>query len=64
MGKALYGWQGAPDPRTAAELASLRARVRELEAEVALLRATAGAMDPMDSEPIDLALLVGDHALV
>ena len=38
MGKAIYGVLGGPDPRTAAELATLRARVRELEAELAELR--------------------------
>lgn len=39
MAKALYGFSGGPDPRVLAELASLRARVRELEAEVTTLRA-------------------------
>ena len=39
MAKALYGFSGGPDPRVLAELASLRGRVRELEAEVSALRA-------------------------
>ena len=39
MAKALYGFSGGPDPRVLAELASLRSRVRELETEVATLRA-------------------------
>ena len=39
MAKALYGFSGGPDPRVLAELASLRSRVRDLEAEVTTLRA-------------------------
>ena len=39
MGKAIYGVHAGPDPRTAAELATLRARVRQLEAELAELAA-------------------------
>lgn len=39
MAKALYGFQGGVDPRVLAELASLRTRVRDLEAEVTALRA-------------------------
>lgn len=39
MAKALYGFSGGPDPRVLAELASLRSRVRDLEAEVSALRA-------------------------
>jgi hypothetical protein len=39
MTKALYGHLGGPDPRLAADLARLRRRVAELEAEVEDLRA-------------------------
>ena len=63
MAKALYGSYGGPDPRTAAELAMLRARVRELEAELAELRAHDEVSLAPDS--LDLALLTGkDAALV
>jgi hypothetical protein len=63
MGKAIYGVVGGPDPRTAAELATLRARVRELEAEVSQLRrAQDGAFVDHD---LDLELLTAaDTALV
>ncbi|MGB8020653.1 MAG: hypothetical protein WCF04_05450 [Candidatus Nanopelagicales bacterium] len=63
MGKALYGFQGGPDPRLLAELAMLRARVRTLEAQVALLRA-AGQEPPAAGE-LGLELLTSsDPALV
>ncbi len=58
MSKALYVYRGCPDPRLAAELAALRSRVRELEAEVAVLR---GAGDEAQA---DLEMLVPDPALV
>lgn len=62
MAKALYGF-GPRDPRVEAELAVLRARVRELEAEVAELRSL-GA-EPLADESLDLALLgAQDAALV
>jgi hypothetical protein len=63
MGKALYGFHGGRDPRVEAELATLRARVRELEAELAAVRsATPGALA---EEDLDLALLAApDAALV
>jgi hypothetical protein len=38
MAKALFGHLGGTDPRTAAELAALRRRVRELQDEVDALR--------------------------
>jgi len=63
MAKALYGSHGGIDPRVAAELATLRARVRELEAEVAQLRSHADVA--LAAEDLDLALLAtGDPALV
>lgn len=62
MSKALYGFVGGPDPRLLAEVVALRARVRELEAEVALLRSS-HAGEPRD-EALDLDLLVADPALV
>jgi hypothetical protein len=63
MGKAIYGVLGGPDPRTAAELATLRARVRQLEAELSELRSAehVGFAD----HDLDLALLTSqDTALV
>lgn len=60
MGKALYSPQRIADPRLLAELAFLRARVRELEAEVALLRESASVLA---DEGLD-RLLVTDPALV
>jgi hypothetical protein len=63
MGKAIYGVLGGPDPRTAAELATLRARVRQLEAELAELRRSED-VDFADHD-LDLALLTSqDTALV
>jgi len=63
MGKAIYGMLAGPDPRTAAELATLRARVRALEAEVAELRRAEG-VDFADHD-LDLELLTAqDTALV
>ncbi len=63
MGKAIYGVLGGPDPRTVAELATLRARVRQLEAELSELR-RAGTVDFPDDD-LDLALLTSqDTALV
>jgi hypothetical protein len=63
MGKAIYGVLGGPDPRTAAELATLRARVRELEAELSELR-RAEHVDFADHD-LDLELLTSqDTALV
>lgn len=60
MSKALYGFLGGPDPRTQAELATLRARIRELEAELAALRAPASVELPADD--LDLALLATPNA--
>ncbi len=63
MGKAIYGVLGGPDARTAAELATLRARVRQLEAELSELRG-AEHVDFADHD-LDLALLTSqDTALV
>ncbi len=63
MGKAIYGVHAGPDPRTAAELATLRARVRQLEAELAELRRTEH-VDFADHD-LDLELLTTqDTALV
>lgn len=59
MAKALYGVRVASDPRIESELVTLRARVRELEAEVAALRA-AGQME-LDAA-IDLGLLTSEDA--
>ena len=63
MAKALYGFHGGIDPRVEAELATLRARVRQLEAEVAELRSNAEVA--LAQEDLDLALLASrDAALV
>jgi hypothetical protein len=54
MAKAIYGHTGA-DARLAAEVARLRARVRDLEAEVARLNAVAEDWPVRDWEvPADL----------
>ncbi len=44
MAKALYGHVGGPDPTTAAELAHLRRRVRDLQDEVERLSAANDAL--------------------
>jgi hypothetical protein len=44
MAKALLGHLGGPDPVTTAELAALRRRVRDLEAEVSRLSAANDAL--------------------
>lgn len=62
MSKALYGFVGGPDPRLLAEIVALRARVRELESEVAMLRS--GAAGELRDDAIDLDLFVQDPALV
>lgn len=63
MAKALYGFHAGIDPRVEAELATLRARVRQLEAEVAELRSNAEVS--LAEQDLDLALLGSrDAALV
>jgi len=63
MGKAIYGFVGGPDPRVAAELATLRARVRQLEAELSEYRDTAPVS--LTEPDLVLALLTSsDTALV
>jgi hypothetical protein len=53
MAKALLGYVGGPDPRLLAEVAVLRRRVRDLEAELLRLRAEndalAAAVTPDDA---------------
>lgn len=54
MAKAIYGHTGV-DARLAAEVVRLRARVRDLEAEVDRLHAVAGAGDwPADDWVADV----------
>jgi hypothetical protein len=62
MSKALYGFRGGPDPRLEAELAMLRARVRQLEAELADLRSDPAVV--LADEDLDVLLVVQDPALV
>lgn len=63
MGKAIYGFAGGPDPRLVAELAALRARVRQLEAELSEYRNAAPVT--LTEPDLDLALLTSsDTALV
>ncbi|MDP4014926.1 MAG: hypothetical protein U0990_10030 [Candidatus Nanopelagicales bacterium] len=50
MAKALFGHMGRSETRLAAEIASLRRRVRELESEVARLRADEVRFDDLESE--------------
>jgi len=50
MAKALFGHLGGPDPATAAEVARLRRRVRELEDEVDRLRAASEALTSLVTE--------------
>jgi hypothetical protein len=59
MAKALYGVRAPLDPRIESELMTLRARVRELEAEVAALRAAA---EVERDGGLDLGLLAGEDA--
>ena len=55
MAKALYGHLTAPDPRLAAEIARLRLRVAELEAENAALR-DAASVHSLDDDALSHAL--------
>jgi uncharacterized protein YigA (DUF484 family) len=62
MARALYGFVNAPTNSrdTEFQVARLRGRVRELEAQVAELRAEAAARDALDEQ---LALLQDEPAL-
>ena len=63
MGKAIYGAVGGPDPRVVAELATLRARVRALEAELTEYRDA--DRTELRERDLDLELLTTrDNALV
>jgi hypothetical protein len=44
MAKALLGHVGGPDPRVLTDIRRLRRRVRDLEAEIARMRATASIL--------------------
>ncbi len=68
MAKALLGHVGGSDPVVAAQLASLRCRVRDLEAEVLRLRAEndalAAATVPGDLLTLDVTSTVSGGAPV
>ena len=59
MAKALLGYLGGPDPVVLAEIARLRGRVRDLEAEVDRLHAVNDALTAGLAE--DQVLSVGDR---
>ena len=67
MGKAIYGLYGGVDPRTQAEMLALRTRIRELEAELADVRASAGPLAaadldaPLVSAELDLELMTASQ---
>ncbi len=63
MAKALMGHLGQ-DPRAVSEVARLRTRVRELEAELAELRQdrTVTIDSPLLVESVDIGALELDHA--
>jgi hypothetical protein len=67
MAKALFGHVGiAPDMRTSTELRRLRAQIRDLEDEVARLRAVNEALAAhatVDDELISLAVGEAEPAL-
>jgi len=68
MAKALLGHVGGSDPLVAAQLASLRGRVRDLEAEVMRLRAEndalAAASVPGDLLTLDVTTPLSGNAPV
>ncbi len=59
MAKALLGHLGGPDPVLLAEIARLRGRVRDLEAEVDRLHAVTDALTAVIAE--DQVLTVTDR---
>ena len=59
MAKALLGYLGGPDPVVLAEIARLRGRVRDLEAEVDRLHAVNDALTTVLAE--DQVLSVSDR---
>jgi len=59
MAKALLGHLGGPDPVVLAEIARLRSRVRDLEAEVDRLHAVTDALTAVIAE--DQVLTVTDR---
>jgi hypothetical protein len=63
MAKALYGHIGGPDPRLLTELATLRRRVAELEAEMARLRAENDALVIVSEDLLTIDVAAVEPAL-
>jgi len=63
MAKALLGHLGGSDPRILAELAVLRRRVGDLEAEVVRLRAENAAMSVVSDDLLTLDVTTVEPAL-
>jgi hypothetical protein len=62
MAKAILGHVGGVDPRMLAEIAVLRRRVRELQAEVERLSAENAALLSVDAMPEEIISLDAAHA--
>ena len=63
MAKALLGHIGGPDPRILAEIAVLRRRVNDLEAEVLRLRAENAALTVVGEELLTLDVTATEPVL-
>ena len=62
MAKAILGHVGGVDPRMLAEIAVLRRRVRELQAEVERLAAENAALLSVGAMPEEIITLEAPHA--
>ncbi len=63
MAKALLGAVGGPDPRTLHEVARLRRRVADLEAEILRLRAENDGLEAALQSPAEQLTLDDDAVL-